>query len=156
MQQRWAKRGDAQKQSNTRLCSSSLSGFLSPPSSLFHTHTKRCSLNPEMLDWLWQTSEAPHVLHYITKHCHPLPSWSPFENTHSQTHVCLSSHHPTNTLPPTRVQWKKKTLFGFRKQINSSVGDQLWELAESLWQHCCCSPWSILWKLVLRSQTLML
>lgn len=68
-------------------------------------------------------------------------------HTHTHTEFAfLPSHHPHCH------KRRGKTLFGFRKQINSCVGDQQWELAESFWQHCCSSPKSVFWKLVLESR----
>lgn len=51
--------------------------------------------------------------------------------THTHKHAC-ACHLVTPPTPPDTGAGEKKTLFSFRKQINSSVGDQLWELAESL------------------------
>ncbi len=66
------------------------------------------------------TSTSPHAVTFFpSTHTH----------THAHTHTLLFCHLVTHC-----HKHRGKTLFGFRKQINSRVGDQLpdLELAESL------------------------
>lgn len=110
-----------------------------------------------MPDWLWQNSEVSSCLTLVY---HQTLSPSSVTHTHTQAGASSSTHmHAlcfSVILSPPCHEHRGKTLFSFREQINSCVGDRLWELAGSVWQCWCSSPQSILWKFDFGSWTLML